>query len=177
MLLNRAAGPHRRGGLQGALGEAAALDGHEPIDRPVREREVDSGPAVDDVATPVAREQRVRPYATEQRVLPGAPVEPIRSGTTLEAYRLDLRGWITWLDAAFLDPFAVERAHIELYARWSERTGRSIHGIEWFELFAVVRYAIVLERKFAFMRETNPGLVVPNFPANFIPELMKAVRA
>ena len=24
------------------------------------------------------------------------------SGTTLEAYRLDLRGWITWLDAAFL---------------------------------------------------------------------------
>ena len=23
------------------------------------------------------------------------------SGTTLEAYRLDLRGWITWLDAAW----------------------------------------------------------------------------
>ena len=47
------------------------------------------------------------------------------SGTTLEAYRLDLRGWITWLDAAFLDPFAVERAHIELYARWSESEGKA----------------------------------------------------
>ena len=47
------------------------------------------------------------------------------SGTTLEAYRLDLRGWITWLDVAFLDPFAVERAHIELYARWSESEGKA----------------------------------------------------
>jgi integrase/recombinase XerD len=47
------------------------------------------------------------------------------SGTTLEAYRLDLRGWITWLDAAFLDPFAVERAHIELYARWCESEGKA----------------------------------------------------
>ena len=47
------------------------------------------------------------------------------SGTTLEAYRLDLRGWITWLDAAFLDPFVVERAHIELYARWSESEGKA----------------------------------------------------
>ena len=47
------------------------------------------------------------------------------SGTTLEAYRLDLRGWITWLDAAFLDPFVVERAHIELYARWCESEGKA----------------------------------------------------
>ena len=47
------------------------------------------------------------------------------SGTTLEAYRLDLRGWVSWLDAAFLDPFAVERAHIELYARWCESEGKA----------------------------------------------------
>ena len=47
------------------------------------------------------------------------------SGTTLEAYRLDLRGWISWLDAAFLDPFAIERAHIELYARWCESEGKA----------------------------------------------------
>lgn len=30
------------------------------------------------------------------------------SGTTLEAYRLDLRQWVTWLDDAGLDVFAVE---------------------------------------------------------------------
>ena len=47
------------------------------------------------------------------------------SGTTLEAYRLDLRGWISWLDTAFLDPFEIERAHIELYARWSESEGKA----------------------------------------------------
>ena len=33
------------------------------------------------------------------------------SGTTLEAYRLDPRGWIQWLEAAFLDPFVVARPH------------------------------------------------------------------
>ena len=47
------------------------------------------------------------------------------SGTTLEAYRLELRGWIGWLDTAGLDPFAVERAHIELYARWCESEGKA----------------------------------------------------
>ena len=47
------------------------------------------------------------------------------SGTTLEAYRLDVRGWISWLDTAFLDPFEIERAHIELYARWSESEGKA----------------------------------------------------
>jgi hypothetical protein len=31
------------------------------------------------------------------------------SGTTLEAYRLDLRQWVAWLDTAGLAPFAVER--------------------------------------------------------------------
>ena len=47
------------------------------------------------------------------------------SSATLEAYRLDLRGWVMWLDNAFLDPVAVERAHIELYARWCESEGKA----------------------------------------------------
>ncbi len=94
--------------------------------------------------------------------------------------RTDL-AWFIWIDRCNSEGLGAARlagipSPASLYAQWSERTGRSIRGIEWFELFAVVRYAIVLERKFAFMRETNPGLVVPNFPANFIPELMKAVR-
>jgi hypothetical protein len=42
------------------------------------------------------------------------------SGTTVDAYRLDLRQWITWLDSFHTDVFAVERAHIELYARLAE---------------------------------------------------------
>ena len=47
------------------------------------------------------------------------------SGTTVDAYRLDLRQWITWLDSFHTDVFAVERAHIELYARWAESEGKA----------------------------------------------------
>ena len=42
------------------------------------------------------------------------------SGATLEAYRLDLRQWVGWLDSAGLGVFVVERADIELYSRWCE---------------------------------------------------------
>lgn len=47
------------------------------------------------------------------------------SGTTVEAYRLDLRQWLAWLDTFHTDVFAVERAHIELYARWAESEGKA----------------------------------------------------
>ena len=47
-------------------------------------------------------------------------------GATLEAYRLDLRQWVGWLDSAGLGVFVVERAHIiELYARWGESEGKA----------------------------------------------------
>ena len=42
------------------------------------------------------------------------------SGTTLDAYRLDLRQWAGWLGTFHTDPYAVERAHIELYARTAD---------------------------------------------------------
>jgi len=47
------------------------------------------------------------------------------TGTTLDAYRLDLRQWPTWIDAARLGMFDVKRAHIELYARWCESEGKA----------------------------------------------------
>ena len=45
------------------------------------------------------------------------------SGATLDAYRLDLRQWATWLNGNGVDILSVQRAHIELYARWSEEHG------------------------------------------------------
>lgn len=94
--------------------------------------------------------------------------------------RTDLAWWI-WIDRCASEGLGATRlpgipAPAEIYRRWSERTGRSIRGIEWFELFAVVRFAIVLERKFEFARAANPSLVIPNFAAKFIPDLMNAVR-
>ncbi len=47
------------------------------------------------------------------------------SGRTLAAYRLDLRQWIAWLGEFNTDPFAVERAHIELFARTCEERGKA----------------------------------------------------
>ena len=41
----------------------------------------------------------------------------------------------------------------------------------------MVRYAIILERKFEAMREANPDMGLPsNFPAQFIPERLEAAR-
>ena len=82
--------------------------------------------------------------------------------------RTDL-AWFIWIDRCNSEGLGAARlpgipSPASLYAQWSERTGRSIRGIEWFELFAVVRYAIILERKFEFMREQNPTLVVPELP-------------
>lgn len=47
------------------------------------------------------------------------------SGKTLEAYALDLRQWSEWCLDHDLDLLEVRRAHIELFARWLEETGRA----------------------------------------------------
>jgi len=47
------------------------------------------------------------------------------SGKTLEAYGLDLRQWSQWCFDHDLDLFEVRRAHIELFVRWLEETGRA----------------------------------------------------
>ena len=67
-----------------------------------------------------------RPIPTSSRLStplpassPATPAPPSRRTARI------LRGWISWLDAAFLDPFVVEHAHIELYARWSEAEGKA----------------------------------------------------
>jgi aminoglycoside phosphotransferase (APT) family kinase protein len=94
----------------------------------------------------------------------------------------DLAWWV-WIDKCNSEGLGVERlpglpSPAEIYGHWRERTGRSIDAIAWFELFAVVRYAVILELKFLAMREANPEMgVPPNFAARFIPELMKAARA
>ena len=41
----------------------------------------------------------------------------------MTAYRIDLKKFVDWLDAAHIAVFDAERAHIELHARWSETHG------------------------------------------------------
>ena len=94
----------------------------------------------------------------------------------------DLAWWV-WIDKCNSEGLGVERlsglpAPAEVYDLWHGLTGRSIRNIAWFELFAVVRYAVILELKFLAMRAANPDMgIPPNFAAVFIPDLMKAARA
>ena len=93
----------------------------------------------------------------------------------------DLAWWM-WIDKCNSEGLGVPRlgglpALGDVYAEWQKRTGRSVDRIAWFELFAVVRYAIILERKFTAMRALNPDMDVPtNFPAQFIPDLIAEAR-
>ena len=45
------------------------------------------------------------------------------SGQTMTAYRIDLNKFVDWLESTGVAVFDAERAHIELYARWSETQG------------------------------------------------------
>lgn len=64
------------------------------------------------------------------------------SGATFDAYRLDLRQWMTWLDTAGIGVLDAQRAHIELYARWAETNGlaRSTIGRRLSTICAFYRY-------------------------------------
>jgi site-specific recombinase XerD len=68
------------------------------------------------------------------------------SGNTRAGYASDLRGWFAWSAQAGLEPFAILRVHIELYARWMEEDrhlaratiGRRLSTIVGFYRFAVI---------------------------------------
>src|SRR5215213_6791001 len=68
------------------------------------------------------------------------------SGSTRTGYARDLRGWFAWCALVDLEPFAVLRVHIELYARWMEEErrlaratiGRRLSTIVGFYRFAVI---------------------------------------
>ena len=95
--------------------------------------------------------------------------------------RTDLAWWI-WIDRCNSEGLGFERLPglpdpADVYQGWESLTGRSVEGFAWFELFAVVRYAIILDLKFVAFREANSELGdIPNFVVPFIPDLMAAVR-
>ena len=95
--------------------------------------------------------------------------------------RTDLAWWF-WIDRCNSEGLGLERlaglpSAQQVFEQWHAHTGRSINGIAGFELFAVVRYAFILELKFIAMREANSELGnIPNFTIQFIPDLISAVR-
>lgn len=96
--------------------------------------------------------------------------------------RTDLAWWI-WIDRCNSEGLGLDRLPglpepAAAFEAWSRLTGRDLDGMAWFELFAVVRYAVILELKFIAMREANPDFPpIANFAVPFIPDLVEAVRA
>lgn len=92
----------------------------------------------------------------------------------------DLAWWV-WIDRCTCEGLGAPRMSglpepREVYARWSERTGLSVANVGWFELFTVVRFAIVLELKFQAMRRTDADAPAPpNFALQFLPALRAAL--
>lgn len=94
----------------------------------------------------------------------------------------DLTWWV-WIDRCnSLGLGAEKMAGVpepgEVYEHWHRLTGRPIEHVAYFELLTVVRYAIILELKFAAMRNANPATgTIPNFAVQFIPDLLTAAQA
>ncbi len=97
--------------------------------------------------------------------------------------RSDVSWWV-WIDRCNSLGLGLDRlpgipTPEEIYAQWSKESGLSVEGIEWFELFTVARYAIVLALKFKAFAESQPDPPpkVENFAARFLPELLEAAGA
>jgi aminoglycoside phosphotransferase (APT) family kinase protein len=89
--------------------------------------------------------------------------------------------WRFWIDYVNSVGLGIERlsglpAIEELYASWHELTGLPTTHSDFYDLFCVVRYAIILERKFAAMEAAGLG-TVENFCLPFVEEQLARCAA
>ena len=63
----------------------------------------------------------------------------------------------------------------DIYQQWHRLTGLPVSNTDYYDLFTVVRYSIILERKFAAMKAAGMG-VIDNFAAVYVPDLLRACR-
>jgi aminoglycoside phosphotransferase (APT) family kinase protein len=89
--------------------------------------------------------------------------------------------WWFWIDYINSVGLGVPRLggvpdRAETYQQWHQHTGLSIDNTDYYDLFTVVRYSIILERKFASMKAAGMG-TIENFAAAYVPDLLKACRA
>jgi len=96
--------------------------------------------------------------------------------------RCDVAWWM-WIDKCMSEGLGMPRLTglpepRDVYARWSALTGLAADGMAYFELFAAVRFAIILELKFVQMRASHPEMAdMPNFAGKFVPELLEKAAA
>jgi aminoglycoside phosphotransferase (APT) family kinase protein len=89
--------------------------------------------------------------------------------------------WWFWVDYINSVGLGVERLGglptlEDIYLQWHQLTGLPIDNTDYYDLFSVLRYAIILERKLAAMKAAGMG-VIDNFAAVFLPDLIAKCRA
>ncbi len=85
--------------------------------------------------------------------------------------------WWYWIDYVNSVGFGVERlgglpALSEIYDQWHLQTGLPIDDSDYYDLFALVRYAIILECKFYAMEKAGLG-TIENFSVPFVDQQLK----
>ncbi len=89
--------------------------------------------------------------------------------------------WWYWVDYCNSVGLGVERpgglpSLEEIYQQWHQLTGLPLDNADYYDLFSVVRYAIILEKKFSAMQAAGQG-VIDNFAATFLPELLEKCKS
>ena len=89
--------------------------------------------------------------------------------------------WWYWIDYINSVGLGAERLgglpdRPELYQRWHALTGLSIANSDYYDLFNVVRYCIILERKFAAMKAAGMGSI-DNFTVPFVAEMLAVCQS
>jgi aminoglycoside phosphotransferase (APT) family kinase protein len=89
--------------------------------------------------------------------------------------------WWYWIDYVNSVGLGVERlgglpSLDEIYTQWHELTGLPIDHTDYYDLFSVVRYAIILDTKFAAMEEAGMGRI-DNFSLPFVQQQLKKCEA
>ncbi len=96
--------------------------------------------------------------------------------------QMDLAWWF-WVDHCNAVGLGAEKLtgipeFSDAYQQWHEITGLSIDNIAYYELFCVVRFAIVMERKLVFMTQQDPNYgEMVSHPVQFIEPLMDICKA
>lgn len=80
--------------------------------------------------------------------------------------------WWYWIDYVNSVGFGLERLSglpslEEMYAQWHAITGLPLHYTDFYDLFTVVRYAIILEKKFVALENAGVG-IIENFAVPFV---------
>lgn len=95
--------------------------------------------------------------------------------------QMDLAWWF-WIDHCNSVGLGTEKMSglpefSDAYQQWHEITGLPIDDIAYYELFCVVRFAIIMERKLLAAQKVAPDFAtMESHPVKFIEPLMKACQ-